>query len=200
MIKLLTSVLNTYAVFNFIYFKFQNLNFLFLKFFFLILNTSRYQTNHFFFNFFFYKKIWNNSNKFDLNFNYKFNLFKSQKKYQFLISKSTLDYFYNVNILNPLILFFKNNKNFLTKSNLFNTTFFKISQFLNLSFDFYKKNNFFNFFFIYCLNSYFSIFNLKNKFLFHSSLLKSLKSFNFNKSYSIRFLNKPSLLLFNKKI
>ncbi len=195
MLKLANLVFSTKFLINSIYFNKKNLNLFFLKFYFLLTQKEKFNKNYFFFNFFFYKKLWISFNCFSKNFFYNTPSKKFYKKY-FFINKKNFAY-YNYNIKNDSIFFFKSNKNFIIKDNPF---FLKILnlKLISLFFYFTKVFYFFNFYFNFFFINYFN--NLNNK----KNTWYTGTDLNFNNNHnklvfkSIRYCSHISLLQFNK--
>lgn len=195
MLKLTNFIFNSKLLVNLTYINKKTLNFLFLKFYFLLIQKPSSNKNYFFFNFFFYKKLWITFNFFSKNFCYKTSFKKFYKKY-FFISKENF-IFYNYNIKTDFIFFLKNNKTCIRK---FNPFLFKFLNFKLISFFFYIIKNYYffnsslNIFFI----NYFNNLNKNENYYFTTSTFNN----NFKKFFfkSIRHYSSTSLLEFNKVI
>jgi hypothetical protein len=195
-IKLLKPLFKNKFLFYLFFTNLKITNFLFLKFYFLIIQNYFLFKNYFLFNFFFYKKIWNSKNFLFINFNYKFKFKKFYKKYYFLNLTSFL--IYNFNILTASIFFYKNNKNFIFKHNFFFSILLKL-KILPFLFNFIKNFYFLNFYFNKLLLNY--IINLNTKFFLFNDY-KVIKTYN-NSNYffkSIRQFSNYPLLTFNNLI
>lgn len=197
MLKLTNFVFIDKFLINSTYFNKKTLNFLFLKFYFLLIQKIPFSKSYFFFNFFFYKKLWITFNSFSKNFYYKTSFKKFYKKYFFIDKRYLICY--NYNIKSDCIFFLKNNKNFIIKIYFF---LFKFLNFKLISFFYFiiKNRYFFNFSFNFFFMNYFNNLNeIKNVYFLNNPFNESIK-FDVFIVKSIRNHSNTSLLKFNKVI
>jgi hypothetical protein len=199
-IKLVNYTFCDNLLLNSIQANFKVLNFLFLKFYVLLVQRSFRINNYFFFNFLFYKKLWLSTNLFLNKNSYKLSFKNFYKKYYFLNYSymSTYNYMLSHNI----IFFLKNNKNSILKKNFFFLNFIKLNSFF-LLLTFFKNLYFFELYVNFWIN--FFLINLKNFsfFSYKSLTFRVFKNVIISHKYtvkSIRYFPNTSLLEFNNLI
>lgn len=200
MIKLTNLVFCNNFLINFIYIDVKILNFLFLKFYFLLIKKSLWNDNYFFFNFLFYKKLWLINIFIPNKSYYKLSFKKLYKKYYFLTYTSLTHY--NYIFSHNVIYFSKNNQNFILKKNIFFLNFLKFNLVLPFV-AFFKNWYFFSFHINYWVHYFLLNLNHIRFFTFSPLTFKiSTNSNNFNNYIfkSIRYFSGLSLLKFNNLI
>lgn len=200
MIKLTNLIFYNNFLINSIYIDIKVLNFLFLKFYFLLIQRSFWISNYFFFNFLFYKKLWFRDSFIPNKCFYKFSFKKLYKKYYFLTCTSLIHY--NYIFSHNIIYFSKSNQNFILKKNFSFLNFLKFNLFSPLFF-FFKNLYFFNFHVNYWVHYFLINLNRTHSFFTYLPTFKILTSANNFNNYifkSIRCFSNLSLLKFNNLI